>query len=63
MIDKPIIDIGVLADLIEDIFFVEKLKIINYLYHYNMSYVKRIFLRKRNPAEYHLSIACPKHSF
>ncbi len=28
-----------------------------------MSSVERIFLRKGDPVEYHLSIACPKHTF
>lgn len=64
MMAKPIIDIGVLVDSIEDIaFFVEKLKSIEYLYDPAMSSVERIFLRKGNPIKYHLSIACPKHSF
>ncbi|MDD3778340.1 MAG: GrpB family protein [Patescibacteria group bacterium] len=64
MIAKPIIDIGVLVDSIEDIsFFVEKLSIVGYLYFPAMSSVERIFLRKGNPTEYHLSIACPKHGF
>lgn len=64
MTAKPIIDIGVLVDSIEDIsFFVEKLSTIGYLYTPAMSSVERIFLRKGNPIEYHLSIACPKHGF
>jgi GrpB-like predicted nucleotidyltransferase (UPF0157 family) len=28
-----------------------------------MSSVERIFFRKGNPVEYHLSIACPRHTF
>lgn len=64
MMAKPIIDIGILVDSIEDIsFFVEKLNSIGYLYFSTMSSVERIFLRKGSPVEYHLSIACPKHSF
>lgn len=64
MIAKPIIDIGVLVDSIEDIsFFVKKLSVVGYLYFPDMSSVERIFLRKGSPIEYHLSIACPRHSF
>jgi len=64
MTAKPIIDIGVLVDSIEDVsFFVEKLSAIGYLYAPTMSSAERIFLRKGNPIEYHLSIACPKHGF
>ena len=64
MMAKPIIDIGILVDSIEDIsFFVERLNSIGYLYFSTMSSVERIFLRKGSPVEYHLSIACPKHSF
>ena len=61
---KPIIDIGVLVDSIEDIdSFVKKLESLGYSYKPDMSSVERIFLRKRDPAEYHLSIACPRHTF
>lgn len=64
MIAKPIIDIGVLVDSIEDIsFFVDKLTALGYTYFPEMSSVERIFLRKGNPVEYHLSVACPKHTF
>jgi len=64
MMAKPIIDVGVLVDSIEDIpFFVEKLKLFEYMYKPDMSSVERIFLRKGNPIEYHLSIACPRHTF
>ncbi|NCC70380.1 GrpB family protein [bacterium] len=64
MTAKPIVDIGVLVDSIDNIpFFVEKLSSIGYLYFPTMSSVERIFLRKGNPIKYHLSIACPKHSF
>ncbi len=64
MIAKPLIDIGVLVDSIDDInSFVEKLEPLGYSYKPDMSSVERIFLRKGNPVEYHLSIACPKHTF
>ena len=61
---KPIIDIGVLVESIEDIeSFTSKLSKIGYDYKPDMSSVERIFLRKGDPVEYHLSIACPKHLF
>lgn len=61
---KPIIDIGVLVNSIDDIqSFVSKLSTLGYDYKPDMSSVERIFLRKGNPIEYHLSIACPKHLF
>src|ERR1035437_2598503 len=61
---KPIIDIGVLVNSIDDVQgFVSKLSTIGYDYKSDMSSVERIFLRKGNPFEYHLSIACPKHTF
>ena len=61
---KPIIDIGVLVNFIDDIqSFVSKFSTLGYEYKPNMSSVERIFLRKGNPVEYHLSIACPKHTF
>lgn len=64
MVAKPIIDIGVLVDSIDDIaFFVEKMRPQGYAYKPDMSSVERIFLRKGDPVEYHLSIACPKHTF
>jgi GrpB-like predicted nucleotidyltransferase (UPF0157 family) len=64
VISKPLIDIGVLVDSIDDIdSFVEKLESLGYSYKPDMSSVERIFLRKGNPVEYHLSIACPKHTF
>lgn len=64
MIAKPIIDIAVLVESISDVlFFVEKLKPLGYSYKPDMSSVERIFLRKGNPVEYHLSIACPLHRF
>lgn len=63
-IAKPIIDIAVLVDSIEDVnFFVEKLKHLKYSYRPEMSSVERIFLRKGNPTGYHLSISCPKYDF
>ncbi len=64
MFAKSLIDIGVLVESIEDIpFFTEKLENIGYSYKPEMSSCERIFLRKGNPVEYHLSIACPKHTF
>jgi len=61
---KPIIDIGVLVSSIDDVqSFVSKLSILGYDYNPDMSSVERIFLRKGNPIEYHLSIACPRHLF
>lgn len=64
VIAKPLIDIGVLVDSIDDIdSFVKKLEPLGYLYKSDMSSVERIFLRKGDPVEYHLSIACPKHTF
>ncbi len=63
-IAKPLIDIGVLVDSIDDIdLFVNKLESLGYSYKPDMSSVERIFLRKGKPVEYHLSIACPKHTF
>ena len=64
MLGKPLIDIAVLVDSIEDVpSFVEKLKFLDYVYKPDMSSPERIFLRKGNPVEYHLSIACPRHTF
>ena len=64
MVAKPLIDIGVLVDSIEDVsFFVEKLKSLGYVYKPDMSSPERIFLRKGDPVQYHLSIACPRHTF
>ena len=64
IIAKPIIDIGVLVDSIDDIsFFTEKVTPLGYVYKPDMSSAERIFLRKGNPVAYHLSIASPKHTF
>jgi len=64
MVAKPIIDIGVLVRSIENVSpFVDKLESLGYAYKPKMSSVERIFLRKGNPVEYHLSIACPRHIF
>src|SRR3989338_7547229 len=64
VIAKPLIDIGVLVDSIDGIdSFVKKLEPLGYSYKPDMSSIERIFLRKRDPVEYHLSIACPKHMF
>ena len=61
---KPIIDIAVLVKSIENIsHFTELLEKIGYNYKPDMSSVERIFLRKGDPAEYHLSIACSIHTF
>ncbi len=61
---KPIIDIGILVDSINDIsYFIDKVKSLEYVYKPDMSSVERIFLRKGDPVEYHLSITCPKHTF
>jgi GrpB-like predicted nucleotidyltransferase (UPF0157 family) len=64
MLAKPLIDISVLVNSIDDKdFFVQKLKILKYSYKPDMSSVERIFFRKGDPVEYHLSIAYPKHTF
>lgn len=64
MIAKPIIDIGVLVNSIDDTsFFIEKMKPLGYVYKPDMSSVERMFFRKGDPVEYHLSIACPRHTF
>lgn len=61
---KPIIDIAVLVRSINDIaHFVLRLEKIGYNYKPDMSSVERIFLRKGDPVEYHLSIACPLHTY
>lgn len=64
VIAKPLIDMGVLVNSIDDVVaLVKKLEPLGYSYNPDMSSVERIFLRKGNPVEYHLSIACPKHTF
>jgi GrpB-like predicted nucleotidyltransferase (UPF0157 family) len=64
MLAKPLVDIGVLVNAIDDIdFFVQKLKNLEYSYKPDMSSAERIFFRKGDPVVYHLSIACPKHTF
>lgn len=61
---KPLIDIAVLVDSIEDIpLFTKKLESIGYTYRPDMSSPKRIFLRKGIPLEYHLSITSPKYQY
>ena len=61
---KPIIDIAILVASIEHISnFTKPLEKIGYVYKPDMSSSERIFLRKGNPAEYHLSIACTSHTF
>lgn len=64
VISKPLIDIAILVDSIDNFdSFVKKLEPLGYSYKPDMSSVERIFLRKGDPVEYHLSIACPKHTF
>lgn len=64
VISKPLIDIAVLVDSIDDIdSFVKRFEPLGYSYELDMSSAERIFLRKGDPVEYHLSIACPKHTF
>lgn len=64
MLAKPLIDIGILVNSIDYIdFFVQKLENLEYSYKPDMSSAERIFFRKGDPVEYHLSIACPKHTF
>jgi GrpB-like predicted nucleotidyltransferase (UPF0157 family) len=61
---KPIIDIAVYVSSIKNIsHFTELLEKMDYNYKPDMSSVERIFLRKGDPVEYHLSIACPLHTF
>jgi len=61
---KPIIDIGVLVNSIDDIsHFTSTLSNLKYIYRPDLSSPERIFFKKGNPVEYHLSIACPKHTF
>lgn len=64
IIGKPLIDIGVLLDSIDDIdSFVKKLEPLGYAYKPDMSSAERCFLRKGNPVEYHVSVTCPKYAF
>jgi len=61
---KPIIDIAVLVKFIDDVnYFVSKVMPLGYIYQVPMSSGERIFFRKGNPIEYHLSIVCLKHTF
>lgn len=61
---KPIIDIAVLVESIDDIDkIVSTLSSLEYRYEPGMSSAERIFFRKGNLVEYHLSVACPKHTF
>jgi len=61
---KPIIDIAVLTDSISNTnIFVDALEKIGYSYKPEMSSVERIFLRKGEPAEYHLSISEAKYTY
>ncbi|MFA5369058.1 MAG: GrpB family protein [Candidatus Paceibacterota bacterium] len=64
MLAKPVVDITILVDSIDNIpFFTKKLEYLGYVHKPDMSSVERIFLRKGEPVEYHLSIACSKHTF
>lgn len=61
---KPIIDIAILTKSIFNIdIFTEALEKIGYDYNPNMSSAERIFLRKGNPTEYHLSISESKYTY
>lgn len=61
---KPIIDIAVLTESIQDPSrFVPLLEKIGYRYKPDMSSVERIFLRKGHPAQYHLSITESRYSY
>lgn len=61
---KPIIDVAVLVESIDDIRkIVSTVSSLGYEHKPEMSSVERIFFRKGSPVEYHLSVACPKHTF
>ncbi len=61
---KPIIDIAILTESISDIdIFITALEKIGYNYKPGMSSVERIFLRKGEPVEYHLSITESRYSY
>ena len=61
---KPIIDMAILVSSIENIpHFTDLLEKIGYKYKPELSSVERIFLRKGDPVEYHLSISCPLHTY
>ena len=61
---KPIIDMGILVNSIDDVqYFVSRALLAGYIYQMPMSSGERIFFRKGNPVEYHLSIVSPKHTF
>ena len=64
MTAKPLIDIGVLVDSIDDRdSFIKQLGPLGYSYKSDMSSVERIFFRKGDPVEYHLSITSQKYTF
>jgi GrpB-like predicted nucleotidyltransferase (UPF0157 family) len=64
LLAKPIIDIAVLVSSIQNIsYFTKLLEKVGYSYKPDMSSVERIFLRKGDPVKYHLSIACPLHTY
>ncbi|MDO8603971.1 MAG: GrpB family protein [bacterium] len=61
---KPIIDIAVLIESIDDIDkIVSMLNSLGYSYEPSMSSAERIFFRKGESVEYHVSVACPAHTF
>jgi GrpB-like predicted nucleotidyltransferase (UPF0157 family) len=61
---KPIIDIAILVeDISNPKVFTETLESIGYTYKPEMSSGERIFLRKGEPIEFHLSISESKYSF
>lgn len=61
---KPIIDIAILVLSIENIsYFADLLEKIGYKYKPELSSVERIFLRKGDPVEYHLSVSCIPHTY
>lgn len=61
---KPIIDIAVLAKSIDNVnVFTRVLEKIGYSYNPEMSSVERIFLRKGESPEYHLSISESKYTY
>jgi GrpB-like predicted nucleotidyltransferase (UPF0157 family) len=63
-IAKPVIDIAVLVDDIGDAnIFVEKVIALGYAYKPELSSPERIFFRKCDPVEYHLSITTLGFSF
>ncbi|MCX6754890.1 MAG: GrpB family protein [Candidatus Nomurabacteria bacterium] len=61
---KPIIDIAVLVNSIDNIDpIINLIQELGYVYYPKMSSAERIFCRKGDPVEYHLSVSSPKFSF